>query len=125
MSRLGERLKVGFTVLGEDASANKYIPPMLFLSLVENGFKHGASNVPGETEINIKIDLSRDFATLYVDNSLNVHDDRSQMRNMGVGLQNINRQLDLIYGSRHQFIQEVRNNRFISSLKIPYTNGKR
>ncbi len=98
--RVGEKAKISFEVTGNPA--NKQIAPLLFLPLVENGFKHG---VKGETEGAFTKTLLQVLDNQLVfkteNNKGEVDDVEKSSAAGGVGLQNLRRRLDLLYPNKH------------------------
>lgn len=111
--RYSERLKVSFShEIDEDLD----IAPLLLLSLVENAFKHGAGENIGTPFINIKLVLKEGDFRFSVTNSFvpggnEEKDDR-------IGLNNIRKQLQLIYGNCYDFIVSEKDGVFIVALNI-------
>lgn len=98
--RVGGQVKIDFTVAGEPAE--KQVAPLLFLPLVENGFKHG---VKGETEgafIFIHLQILDNQLVFKTENNKGTVDEVEKGEFRGVGLQNLRRRLDLIYPGKHR-----------------------
>lgn len=95
--RYGERLKLSYELEG-DASACS-IAPLILIPFVENAFKHGASNDRQSPEISIKIIANENGIQFNISNSYPLHVSKS---NKGIGLNNIRRQLNLVYPKHHQ-----------------------
>jgi len=93
--RYDERLTVNFkTEVEHDAD----IAPLILLSLVENAFKHGASDDTGAPVININLSANRENLTFKISNTVaenSLHNNTPAER---IGLNNLRRQMDLIYG---------------------------
>ena len=91
--RFGDNLKMNLSIAKETDGI--YIAPLLLLPLVENAFKHGASENIGDKEINVTLQLT-DGAHLFfsVTNSM---DSNRAVNTKGIGLQNLRRQLELQY----------------------------
>ncbi len=89
------------------------IPPLLYLSLVENAFKHGAEKTSGNIGINISLETDCNFAIFKVGNHFagKTTGDRA-----GIGLKNIRKQLELYYPD--QFSLEIENPGNWFSVKI-------
>lgn len=95
---------------------DKEIPPLLFISLIENAFKHGVST-RRETEIKFKLAISEESITF---ESLNdvipiANDDRS---GSGIGLDNLAKRLNLIYKDHHTFTRESLEDKYRVVLHI-------
>ena len=98
--RVGEKAKIDFTVIGDPTE--KQVAPLLFLPLVENGFKHG---IKGETDgafIKILMQII-DYQLLFKteNNKGTVDEVEKDYQDSGVGLQNLRRRLDLLYPGKH------------------------
>lgn len=73
------------------------IPPFLFFPLLDNAFRHGVS--PGrETFVDILLTAHSNMMSFRIINTIQ-HNDTPQM---GMGLQNIRRRLELLYPGRHR-----------------------
>ena len=93
------------------------IAPMLFMTLIENAFKHGISNTsPSFILILIHIADERIYAT--ISNSLfpKNEDDR---REGGIGLDNLSKRLELIYGDEATMKVEKEEGSYTTKLEIP------
>ncbi len=92
------------------------IAPLLFISLIENAFKHGVS---ASKESLISITMTCDNNTILFkienDNFPKKTDDKS---GSGIGLQNLEKRLKLLYAGKHNFKAFVEGNRFSATLKI-------
>ncbi|MCF8244354.1 MAG: histidine kinase [Saprospiraceae bacterium] len=98
--RVGEKARISFEVMGD--TTNKQVAPLLFLPLVENGFKHG---VKGETEgafIKMLLQVLDNQLVFKTENNKGEVDDiEKNSTTGGVGLQNLRRRLDLLYPNKH------------------------
>jgi hypothetical protein len=78
------------------------IPPMLFISLLENAFKHGVSYQQESFDMfSIGVTGNRLHCTLK--NSKHFKLPASDNRYSGIGLSNIRKSLDLLYGKAYQY----------------------
>jgi two-component system, LytTR family, sensor kinase len=91
--RYNEKLKIDFVCTVDDRSQS--IAPLILLPLVENAFKHGAS----ESRFNsyIHIDLKVDKGWLYFQCENSKADEVHNSDKGKIGLENIRRQLELVY----------------------------
>lgn len=76
-----------------------YLPPMLLLPFVENSFKHGKGN-DGKLKISICIKIEAEELDFKIVNS--VENSAEISPGVGIGLQNIKRRLDILYGNNYQ-----------------------
>lgn len=117
--RFEERLKVRFDI--EKGSENFKVPPLMIQTLVENGIKHGISNLKEGGIINI--------TTRVVDSKLHVAIRNSGKyingkikTSKGFGIENTMQRLNLIYGEHASFkIENEKNNTVLTELTIPQT----
>ena len=101
--RINEMTTVGEEIEMEDGSLE--VAPLLFISLIENAFKHGMnSNAPAV----IKISLVQKGDTLVFscDNTNNPKPTKDRSGS-GIGLENTRRRLDLLYQGRYQWEQTI------------------
>lgn len=74
------------------------IAPLILLSILENAFKHGASNTIGIPKVHISLSQDNDILCFIVKNTKNIEkqkDDTSYTK--GIGVINIKQQLELLY----------------------------
>jgi sensor histidine kinase YesM len=84
------------------------IAPLLFISLVENAFKHGiSSNRDSRIDIGLTADEQQLIFTCDNTNYPKTDADRS---GSGIGLENTRRRLDLIYKDRYTWEQTLEDN---------------
>lgn len=115
--RYGNRLKLTFEVTTNPH--NFKIAPMLLFTFVENCFKHGSSNDPGDPYIKIKITANENELYFLAENS-KVADNRTKTgaKIAGIGLKNAQKRLDIIYGEKHKLEIIDSKNKFEVYLSI-------
>jgi sensor histidine kinase YesM len=93
------------------------IAPMLFISFIENAFKHGNKKVvpPG---INIYIKIADRKVELFVMNYLGNDESDNKDSNNGIGLENVRRRLELLYPGGHTLEINERDGKYIVQLTI-------
>ena len=80
-----------------DLSAQVSIPPLLLIVFVENAFKHGVSyNRPSFIHLRVGYDDDKVLATI----ANSRHSARDVRHKAGIGLENVHKRLDLIYGRK-------------------------
>ena len=130
--RYGDRLDVTFTQSG-DLHPSHHIPPLLMLPFIENAFKHGVSRETEETFINIDIGIRANTLTLRVENSKTELQPDALTEELdytkGIGLRNVRRRLDLLYGTTYDLQVFNEDDTFMIVLRIPLpteteSNGK-
>ena len=81
------------------------IAPLLFISLIENAFKHGMnSNAPAT--IDIRLEQQGETLVFNCDNTNNPKPTKDRSGS-GIGLENTRRRLDLLYSGRYTWEQTV------------------
>jgi hypothetical protein len=93
------------------------IPPMLFISLLENAFKHGVS-YPHKSYIYFELRVSSTL-TCIIKNSKHKFAANSQGEYSGIGLDNIKESLKLLYEDNFQLNIRDKESEFEVDLKIP------
>lgn len=130
--RFGQRLEVFFETPGN--TENVFIPPMVLILFVENSFKHGVKNNVHHITISISLKLENGFLFFRVTNPQSTAepayakacatakaggDTRSADKHEGIGLKNVRRRLDLLFGKNYTLKTEEKDKQFIVSLKMP------
>ncbi len=95
------------------------IAPMLLVNFIENAFKH--SNIDNEENAWMKIHCEINDENLFdfvVENSFL---EQNQSNSSGIGLQNVQRQLELYYPNRHSIIFKKGDETFSVQLKLQLT----
>lgn len=111
--RYDERLEIHFKT---DIENNNVIPPLILLSLVENAFKHGAGEDSGSPKIWIEL-KTKNYGTEF--NIINTIFETPKTNTKGnIGLINIQKQLDLLYGKNYSLRTIIENNTFKATLII-------
>jgi two-component system, LytTR family, sensor kinase len=101
----------------QQASLNYEIEPMLLIPFVENAFKHGTGMIEN-AEIDIDLKVERDILTFSVHNKFSNESAEIKDKSSGIGLTNVRRRLDLLYGDKHTLLITKREQWFIVSLQI-------
>ena len=115
--RYGSRLDIQFNITGEVES--KMIAPMLILPFVENSFKHGVSEEINDAWVSIDLELAGNEMTLKVDNSkTNLKSEDEQDYRAGIGLTNVKRRLELLYGTNHDLQTIETDDSYVILLKL-------
>ncbi len=112
--RYDERLEVTFK---QNINQQAEIAPLILLTLVENAFKHGASEDMGHPRIAVELTADHTQILFSIENSI-LPTSASKQPNVGIGLKNLRQQLDLIYGSRHVLEITPQERSYHVSLKI-------
>ena len=100
----------------QQTSDDIHMHPLLFISFIENAFKHGVS-YSNETTIDIKLHEMNGKILFSCDNT--IPHAGSTVSAGGVGLSNIRRRLDLLYGNEYSLRINQENDRHSVTLIIP------
>ncbi|MEO9571886.1 MAG: histidine kinase [Polaribacter sp.] len=92
------------------------IAPLLFISLIENAFKHGVS-ASKESEININLFCENKKVCFQIEND-NYPKKTNDKSGSGIGLQNLEKRLKLLYPSQYHFTTSLQNNKFLVTFHI-------
>lgn len=100
-----------------DPSDSVKLPPLLFISFIENAFKHGVSYMKASMiKVNIKeSDGMIDFCC----RNTKANADASVVNEGGVDLDNVKRRLDLLYDTRYELEIDETEEEYTVMLKLP------
>ncbi|HEX6890298.1 MAG TPA: histidine kinase [Chryseolinea sp.] len=112
--RLPHNLKIHWTYAGE--VGEQLIPPIVFIPLVENAFKHGVDKVKENNEIQISVEVNKRGLTFTVRNLIqNINYEGKS----GTGLANLRKRLLLLYEDNFTLITTHKVDHYIAQLSIP------
>ena len=101
--RCNEMTTVSETIEIEDGKAE--VAPLLFISLIENAFKHGMnSNAPATIDISL---TQKDDTLIFNCDNTNNPKPTKDRSGSGIGLENTRRRLNLLYSGRYQWVQTI------------------
>ena len=100
--RLDNQVPINFEIIGNPNEVQ--IVPLIFITFLENAFKHGVSNNSTNAYVNILIDIEGKSCTYCVENSKLPKNMENTNEKSGIGLQNVNRRLDLSYPNNYNLI---------------------
>lgn len=112
--RLSDNVEVTFQA--ECAQPQMPIAPMLFISLVENAFKHGIS-ATGKSFVHIRIENGNGYVTCEIENSNNPKG-RSDHSGHGIGLRQVRKRLELSYAGHYEWTCGTDENDTVYKSKI-------
>lgn len=113
--RLTSRVEVTEDIQVPDDCKAK-VAPMIFISLVENAFKHGIS--PTEYSfIRIHISAAEGKIVCSIENSSHPKDNGDRSGH-GIGLKQVERRLELIYPGRYEWLRGKEDNSNVYSSKL-------
>ncbi len=94
------------------------IPPFVFITILENAFKHGAA-IGKACYINLSITIEDEYLVVSTSNCKQENASLPKAESCGIGLENTRRRLDLYYGDR--YIWEIKESErdYTSIIKLP------
>ncbi|MDR1201776.1 MAG: sensor histidine kinase [Tannerellaceae bacterium] len=100
----------------QTTSPDTLIAPLLFITLIENAFKHGVSNnKPSFIQIEIAADNKQIIC--YIRNSYFPKDDTDKSGS-GIGLVNLRKRLNLLYPGKYSFVYGQEGNDYNCKLEL-------
>ncbi|MBX2964059.1 MAG: histidine kinase [Cyclobacteriaceae bacterium] len=114
--RYGDRLDISVSVTGE--VENYQIAPLLLLPFLENAFKHGTSRQIDQCWISLSISLEGGVMNFKLLNSIDPGGNGSNGSG-GIGLENVNRRLRLLYKRNYQLEATRLEEVFVVRLDLP------
>lgn len=113
--RFGNKVKLN--VVFHPADKPYQIEPMLLIPFVENAFKHGTGLIEN-AEIDINLRAENNVLNFTVQNKYNPVSEEEKDTTSGIGLTNVKRRLNLLYGNQQNLMITEKDNRFMISLQI-------
>ena len=113
--RYGNRLDVHMDIIKN--TSELYITPLILLPLVENCFKHGASNMIDQPWINMQIGIENDYLIMKLVNG-KAMEFQLEKKEPGIGLLNVQKRLALLYPDKHAIKITNEEDVFVIDLKI-------
>ncbi|MDQ1161172.1 two-component sensor histidine kinase [Chryseobacterium sp. SORGH_AS 447] len=92
------------------------IAPLLFISIVENAFKHGISATQ-HSDIHFKMEIIEKEIHFTASNS-NFPKTDMDKSGSGIGIENLKKRLNLLYPEKHEFYSHLNNGMYIAEIKI-------
>jgi hypothetical protein len=113
--RFSDTLDVTFQT--KNILENTEIAPMLILPFIENSFKHGQI-VNGKLVITIALSCTTDAIYFSIENTSK----KVSSSKRGIGLENLQKRLDLLYKNKYELVIDDSKNRFKVDLILSHTN---
>lgn len=106
---------ISFNVSGK--SSRIEIPPLLFMTFIENAFKHGDILENENGYVDIRFNVTETRIEFEISNSFSPKE-----KNNGIGLKNVESQLEILYGENYEMSINEENNIFHVILAFSYGN---
>ena len=97
---------------------DQQIAPLLLITFLENAFKHGAKGSSENTFIKLDIKVEKNKLNFTVENNKGYIDDVKTGDHNGLGLENVKRQLELLYPGKHLLNIKDEQDRFVVALQL-------
>ena len=97
------------------------ISPLMFISLIENAFKHGTS-AHNESVISVDMGMDGDDMVFSCVNAL-IERHSADYSGPGVGLENMKRRLELLYPGRYSYEQSAEEGMYVAVVRIKNIAG--
>ena len=115
--RFGDRLSIAVDCADEACDA--LVPSFLVQPLVENAVKHAVARSRAPVEIRIAAVMENGTLRIEVANGLVPADGDEGAAGAGVGIANVRRRLEAVYGTRASLIAGEAGGRFVATIRIP------
>jgi LytS/YehU family sensor histidine kinase len=93
------------------------VMPLLFIILLENAFKHGIENLREKAFVHVKLTADANEIHFYIENN---YDPTilKELKEQGIGLQNLTRRLELAYPKRHSLSYSTNGDIYSAKLTL-------
>ncbi|MFL5740393.1 MAG: sensor histidine kinase [Flavisolibacter sp.] len=118
--RFGKNVQIQVSMDQVDASYE--IEPMLLIPFVENAFKHGTGLI-ADAAIRIELKAIRGILSFSVCNKYNQDSQETKDKTSGIGLTNVKRRLNLLYGKKQKLEIKKTESDFSIHLQIQLTDA--
>lgn len=113
--RLSDKVEVSASF--PDGNINQQVPPLLFISFIENAFKHGIS-YRNKSFIRISMKTEQNKISFICENSIGNTSENLNKNHSGIGLQNVQKRLDLLFPEKHYLTIKNNEEKYFVSLTI-------
>jgi len=94
------------------------IPPLLWLPVLENIFKHGTRYITDDLTITYNCTIEQDRMHIHAENTYKADIKHIEEKNGGIGLENLHKRLALLYPGKHQINVTQTNDLYITDIQI-------
>ncbi|KYP14126.1 sensor histidine kinase [Flavihumibacter sp. CACIAM 22H1] len=118
--RLGDKLQLRTNLPALIPEMAK-MPPMLLIVFVENAFKHSKKTYEATVFIDLELEVSDNYIRFSIINSCGNagSDNKQEIPELGMGLSNTQRRLELLYGNSYTLQHYKKEDRYFVYLEIP------
>lgn len=101
--------------LNSKVEENNRVMPLLFIILLENAFKHGVEKLRSNAFVHINIKSIEDKIEFTIENNFDKTDKEVEV---GIGLTNLRRRLELVYPNKHSLVVSENDNIYKAQLSL-------
>ena len=116
--RYGNKIEISWSAEGD--LKEKYLAPLIMLPFIENAFKHGTSEQIDKPWLSVNVSIKFNTLKCKIANSKNEYVPYS---NHGIGIDNVQKRLELLYPQKHELKLIDEGNFFVVSLLIKLSNN--
>lgn len=109
--RYHKRVSIRFE---KNISHSHKIAPLLLIVLLENAFKHGVESITENAFVRIEVNTTKSSINFHIENNY----EPSNGKINGIGLENLQKRLALIYPDKHKLNIERSANNYLVNLEI-------
>ncbi len=113
--RMTNTANLNFTI---SADKDYAIPPLLWLPVLENVFKHGTRFISPGYSIDFNFVIENNVLRINSANNFNAGTDEQAKQTEGIGLRNLAQRLDLLYKGNYSMASAQENDRYTISIII-------
>lgn len=99
------------------ADRNYKLPPLLWLPVLENVFKHGTRFITDKLFVDFRLAIVNNVLTIHAENTSKPVTDKADTAG-GIGLVNLSKRLSILYPGRHTISQQQNDDRYAIDVKI-------
>ena len=114
--RLSSKVKLYVDI--DNNIPDEKIPPLMFIPFIENAFKHGIS-YRGDSFISILLKTEGNHLVFTCENSIPQNANKPIKEKGGLGIVNIKRRLNLLYGDKALLTQSEKEGVYTIKLQVP------
>jgi two-component system, LytTR family, sensor histidine kinase AlgZ len=114
--RLNDQIPIRFEVEGKVDDV--WITPLVFITFLENAFKHGVTNTSTRSWVNVSIRVHDGVCIYTVENSKIVNAREDNGGRSGIGLRNVARRLELSYPGKYSLQVNDQADRYAVQLNL-------
>lgn len=116
--------KLDITFEKQTQEQQQRIPPLLFINLLENAFKHGVDSQLEEQYIHFSLRTTKEKITFDIENNFDedgLNKNKAKRLSGGLGTENLARRLILLFPDKHHYKSHIEGNQFFANVTIDLT----